>query len=79
MFAICIFAGHQFKITANSVIRLPYKMNNLPNTIWMSKVLLVATKNHTIIGQPTIKEAFVSAKVIQNSKNTLLHIQQIHI
>lgn len=77
MYAIVIFAGAQYLVTRNSVLELAHKITNTPPIIWITKVLLVATKKHTIIGYPTIKEAYVVARVIQNKKRTLLHIQEI--
>jgi large subunit ribosomal protein L21 len=69
MYAIVDIAGQQFRVEQNKVLKVPYLRNKIGDTIEFDHVLLLADDKKVKIGQPRVKGAKVSAKVLQHDRD----------
>ena len=68
MYAVVNFAGTQFLAKPGQKITLPGLNAKAGETIKIPNVLFLKTDNATIIGNPTIKNASIEAKVLANTQ-----------
>jgi large subunit ribosomal protein L21 len=69
MYAVVQFGGTQFIAKPGDKVTVPRVKANVGDTIKIPNVLLLKTDNETLIGKPTIADAFVEAKVLANTKS----------
>lgn len=69
MFAIVEISGKQFRVEQGSIIRVPYLQSKAGDTIELDKVLLLNDEKKVKIGQPLVKGAKVSAKVVDHGRD----------
>ena len=69
MFAVVNIAGQQFKVSENSTYYVP-KLSKEPNkNITFKEVLVLNDDKNTKVGNPLIKGAKVTAKVVEHLKD----------
>ncbi|MEO0092895.1 MAG: 50S ribosomal protein L21 [candidate division WOR-3 bacterium] len=69
MYAVVEFAGAQFIATPGEKVTIPKIKANIGEIIKIPNVLFIKTDDQTLIGKPTIANAFVEAKVLANIKS----------
>jgi len=67
-FAIVHVAGHQYKVTKGDTVLLDKLPVAVGDNIFLSKVLMIGTKDFTAIGTPMLKQAAVSATVQEQTQ-----------
>lgn len=68
MYAIIATGGKQYKVSEGDVIKVE-KLGVEPNTaVTFDQVLVVGKDNETVIGNPTVNAATVSATAIEDGK-----------
>jgi len=73
-FAIIHVGGHQYKVTEGDEIMTEKLEAPVLTQILLDKVLLVGTKNHTVVGTPLLDKAKVLAEVQEQSKTERIWI-----
>jgi large subunit ribosomal protein L21 len=68
MYAIVEIAGKQYKVEKDSKINVDKLEKNANDDLVIDKVLLVANGENVIVGQPYVKNAKITAKVIGDTK-----------
>jgi large subunit ribosomal protein L21 len=69
MYAIVDFKGNQFKVEANTVMKVPYLGELEAGTrIEMDRVLMIRNDNDIAFGFPTVANARVFAEFVANGK-----------
>ncbi|MEJ2493608.1 MAG: 50S ribosomal protein L21 [Ignavibacteriaceae bacterium] len=69
MFAVVDIAGQQFKVSEKTTYYVP-RLSDKPNTsVTFNNVLVVGDDKSTKIGNPSVKGAKVSAKVLEHLKD----------
>lgn len=69
MFAVVNIAGQQFKVSENSTYYVP-KLSKEPNkNITFKEVLVLNDDKNTKVGNPLIKGAKVTAKIVEHLKD----------
>lgn len=69
MFAVVDIAGQQFKVSEKSTYYVP-RLSNKPNaSVTFNDVLVVGDDKGTKIGNPSVKGAKVTAKVLEHLKD----------
>jgi large subunit ribosomal protein L21 len=68
MYAIVEIAGKQYKVEKDAKINVDKLENNANDDLVIDKVLLVANGENIIVGQPYVKNAKITAKVIGDTK-----------
>lgn len=75
MYAIVEISGKQLKVRENSKVYVNQLQEQEGNDLELDKVLLVDDENGQVqVGQPTIANAKVSAKVVQHLKDDKLTV-----
>lgn len=70
MYAIVDFKGIQLKVEKNQIIKVPYLSElEVGAEVEMNDVLLLKTDQDTIIGTPKVKDAKVTAEVLEHWKD----------
>ncbi|MFQ5770158.1 MAG: 50S ribosomal protein L21 [bacterium] len=64
MYAIVEIAGKQFKVSKNDKILVPKISGEVGSDIELNQVLLVSNKGKVSVGQPTVKDTTVKAKIV---------------
>ena len=68
MYAVVQFGGSQFIAKPGDKVTVPRVNAKVGDTIKIPDVLFLKTDNETLVGKPTIADAFVEAKVLANTK-----------
>ena len=69
MFAVVDIAGQQFKVSEKTTYYVP-RLSDKPNTsVTFNNVLVVGADKSTKIGNPSVKGAKVTAKVLEHLKD----------
>jgi len=71
-FAVILVGGNQFKVTKGDEIMVNIIEAPVQSKILLDKVLLIGTKEHTVIGTPLLTKAKVYASVEEHSKTEKL-------
>jgi len=71
-FAVVLIGGHQYKVTKGDELMIDVIDAPLQSKLLLDKVLLVGTKEHTVIGTPLLTKAKVHASVEEHSKTEKL-------
>jgi len=69
MYAVVQFGGTQFIAKPGDKVSVSRVSAKIGDTIKIPDVLFLKTDNETLIGKPTIADAFVEAKVLSNFKS----------
>lgn len=69
MYAIVDIAGKQIRVEKNEVIKVPYLHQEIGGAIEFDHVLLLDDGKKVKIGQPDIKGAKISAKVLEHGRD----------
>ncbi|MBN2461843.1 MAG: 50S ribosomal protein L21 [Candidatus Cloacimonetes bacterium] len=70
MYAIVDFKGYQYKVEKDQILKVPYLHDAaVGSEITIDKVLLLHDDKNTIVGQPTVAKATVSAEVVAHKKD----------
>ncbi len=73
MFVVVDIAGQQFKVSPASKLFVPKLVQNIGETVKFDKILLYSDENKVKIGNPTVKDIAVEAKIIGHEKdNTVI-------
>lgn len=67
-FAIVHVAGHQYKVTKGDTVLVDKLPVDIGDNIFLSKVLMIGSKEFTAIGTPLLKKAVVSATVEEQTE-----------
>jgi large subunit ribosomal protein L21 len=69
MYAIVTISGKQFKATKGLRIRVPKQNSEPGTTLTFDNVLLTSDGKDTVLGNPNVKGASVTAKVLENKRD----------
>jgi len=69
MMAIVEIGGKQFSVKEQDEITVPRLRNEPGETVTFDRVLLLKNEGDTLVGQPTVENAQVSATVIDHGKD----------
>ncbi len=74
MFAIFKACGKQYKVKEGDIVFLEKVGAEEESTVDFDEVLVYSDNNGTVIGDPVIKGAKVTAQVVKNGKNKKIYI-----
>ena len=75
MFAVVKFKNAQYKVKVDQKIKLPlFEFDEKKNSIIFDQVLLVANEKKVTVGEPEIKGATVSAKILGKSRSKKVRV-----
>jgi large subunit ribosomal protein L21 len=69
MYAIVTISGKQFKATEGLRIRVPKQNSEPGTTLTFDNVLLTSDGKDTVLGNPSVKGASVTATVLENKRD----------
>jgi large subunit ribosomal protein L21 len=69
MFAVVEIAGQQFKVAENSKYYVPRLINDIDSEVTFDTVLVLSDGKKINVGNPTVKGAKVTAKVLEHLKD----------
>lgn len=69
MFAVVDILGNQFKVTENRMYYVPRLKDEVDSEVTFKSVLVVGDEKKVRIGNPAIKGAKVTAKVLEHLKD----------
>lgn len=69
MYAIVEIAGHQFKVVKGDTLFVNRLNEEEGSEVKFERVLLIDNEGKVKVGQPTVKDAVVSAKVLSHVKD----------
>ena len=76
MFAIVDIAGKQYKVTKGAKLVVDKLEAKVGDTVKFERVLLVSDDKKTTMGNPTVKGAMVSAKIVAQQKGEKIHVRR---
>ena len=68
MFAVVDIAGQQHKVSPSERLHVPLLSDEVGSTVTFGRVLLTADDKKVQIGNPTVKNVAVTAKVLTRSE-----------
>uniref|UniRef100_A0A6B2LS48 Large ribosomal subunit protein bL21m n=1 Tax=Arcella intermedia TaxID=1963864 RepID=A0A6B2LS48_9EUKA len=71
-FAIIQVGGHQYKVTEGDEIMVEKLDAPITSKILLDKILMVGTREHTVVGTPMLTKAKVYAQVEEQSRTEKL-------
>jgi len=75
MFAIIKFKNNQYKVSNGQIIKLPnFDYDDKKNSIVFDQVLLVCDEDKVTVGEPEIKGAKVTAKILNKTKSKKIRV-----
>lgn len=69
MYAIVNIAGKQIRVEKDQVIKVPYLQQEVGKAVEFDEILLVDDGKNVKIGQPKVKGAKVTAKVVEHGRD----------
>ena len=66
MYAIVNIAGKQIRVEKDQVVKVPYLQQEVGKAVEFDEILLLDDGNKVKIGQPKVKGAKVTAKVVEH-------------
>jgi large subunit ribosomal protein L21 len=69
MFAIIDVLGNQFKVSENQKYYVPRMSEDIESEVTFNSVLMVSDDKQVKIGSPEVKDAKVTAKVLEHLKD----------
>lgn len=75
MFAVIKFKNAQYKVTSGQVIKLPrFEYDEKESSIVFDQILFVADEDKVTIGEPEIKGAKVTAKILGKTRSKKVRV-----
>lgn len=74
MFAVVDIAGQQFKVSPAERIFVPRRSEEVGATITYDRILLLSDEKEVKIGNPVVKGASVTAKVVGHRKDDKVEV-----
>jgi ribosomal protein L21 len=74
MFAIIETGGKQYKVAAGDLITVEKLAGEIGDTVTIDKIVLVSDGKKTAIGSPYVKDASVTAKIVQSGRGKKLTV-----
>jgi len=75
MFAIIEFKNNQYKVKEDDFVSLPnFDYDQKEKKVIFDKVLLIGGDDKELVGTPTIKDANVTAEVIENFRTNKVRV-----
>ena len=74
MFAIFKACGKQYKVKEGEIVFLEKLGAEEESTVEFDEVLVYSDNNGTVIGDPVVKGAKVTAQVVKNGKNKKIYV-----
>ncbi len=68
MYAVMVSGGKQYKVREGDVVRLEKLPGNIGDPISFDRVLLFSDGENLKIGQPTLENAKITARVVEQGK-----------
>ena len=68
MYAIVNIAGKQIRVEKDQVVKVPYLQQEVGKAVEFDEILLLDDGNKVKIGQPKVKGAKVTAKVVEHGR-----------
>ncbi|QJC29294.1 50S ribosomal protein L21 [Enterobacteriaceae endosymbiont of Plateumaris rustica] len=78
MYAIFNNGGKQYKVIEGQIIKLEKFKGNVGEKIKFNDILLINNKNSLKIGQPLVKGASITAKLISHIRDKKIKIVKFH-
>ncbi|MEJ2536562.1 MAG: 50S ribosomal protein L21 [Calditrichia bacterium] len=69
MYAIVNIAGKQIRVEKDQVVKVPYLQQEVGKAVEFDEILLLDDGNKVKIGQPKVKGAKVTAKVVEHGRD----------
>lgn len=69
MFAVVNIAGQQFKVFENTAYYVPRLAGKIESEVTFDDILLLGDDKKVKVGDPTVKDAKVTAKVLEHLKD----------
>lgn len=76
MFAIVEISGKQYKVTQGQTVSVDRMEGDIGSLVTFDRVLLLVDGKKTVIGTPTVKDAAVEAKIIEQLKGKKIQIRR---
>ena len=73
MFAIIVTGGKQYKVKEGDVVFVEKLEASEGEDVKLDTVLAISGDNF-VVGAPTVKDAYVTAKVLKNGKGKKIHV-----
>ncbi len=73
MFAIIVTGGKQYKVEEGDVVFVEKLEANENDEVKFDTVLAISGDSF-VVGAPTVKDAYVTAKVLKNGKGKKIHV-----
>jgi len=68
MYAIVDIRGQQFRVEESQIIKVPFIQEEIGKAITFDKILLMADEKNTKVGQPVVKGAKVTGKIVDHGR-----------
>ena len=68
MYAIVDIRGQQFRVEESKIIKVPFIQEEIGKTITFDKILLMSDEKNTKVGQPVVKGAKVTGKIVDHGR-----------
>lgn len=69
MEAIIKTGGHQYRVKAGDVIKIQKIDGKVGDSVKFEKVLLLKDGDNISVGSPTVKDAFVEGKIVEQGRD----------
>lgn len=76
MFAIVAIAGKQYKVSKGARVVVDKLEGKAGDTVKFDRVLLVSDGKKVVMGNPLIKGATISAKIVAQQKGEKIHVRR---
>lgn len=76
MFAIVAIAGKQYKVSKGVRLVVDKLDGKADDTVKFERVLLVSDGKKVVMGNPLVKGALVSAKIVAQQKGEKIHVRR---
>jgi len=68
MYAIVDIYGKQFRVEKDLILKVPFISEEVGKSVDFEKIILVMDDKKVKVGQPTVKGAKVSAKILEHGR-----------
>ncbi|UCF64579.1 MAG: 50S ribosomal protein L21 [bacterium] len=68
MYAIVDIRGQQFRVEESQIIKVPHIQEEIGKAITFDKILLLGDEENTKVGQPLVKGAKVTGKIVDHGR-----------
>jgi len=75
MFAVIKFKNNQYKVESGQIIKFPrFDYDKKVDSITFDQVLLVSNDDKVVVGEPEVKGATVSAKILGDTRSKKVRV-----